>query len=75
MWFLLVFSVVLAAGYAWGSYALAPKVPEQKPPNLADIETPTAEQGRPIPVIFGTVTTKSPNVVWYGDLYYEPVRN
>ncbi|MES0340690.1 MAG: hypothetical protein ABUK08_00080 [Candidatus Humimicrobiaceae bacterium] len=56
------------------AYATAPKAPEPKPPVLADIEVPTAEQGRPIPVIFGTRILKSPNVIWYGDLRYKAVK-
>lgn len=44
-----------------------------KPASLADIDAPTAEPGRPIPVVFGTVLLKSPNVVWYGDFMYIPI--
>lgn len=44
-----------------------------KPASLADIDAPTAEPGRPIPVVFGTVLLKSPNVVWYGDFMYMPI--
>lgn len=50
------------------SYALRPKPPEPKPASLADFDVPTADEGRPIPVVFGTVTVTGPNVVWYGDL-------
>lgn len=50
------------------SYALAPKPPSPKPAGLDDIDAPTAEEGRPIPVVFGTRKIKGPNVVWYGDL-------
>lgn len=35
---------------------------------LGDVSAPTAEDGRTIPVIFGTVKMLAPNVVWYGDL-------
>lgn len=54
--------------------ALAPKPPEPKPPELSEIAAPTAEEGRPIGVIFGTVTVRSPNVVWYGDLASDAIR-
>lgn len=50
------------------SKALAPKPPKQKPATLDDFEIPTAEEGRPIPVAFGTNLITGPNVVWYGDL-------
>lgn len=48
--------------------ALAPKPPQAKPATLADFDVPVAEEGRPVPVIFGTVTVTGPNVLWYGDL-------
>ena len=40
---------------------------------LSDFQVPTAEAGRPIPVVFGTVLIKGPNVVWYGDLNTVPI--
>lgn len=56
------------------SYALAPKPPTPKPAALSDFDVPTAEEGRPIPVIFGTVWITGPNVLWYGDLRSVPIR-
>lgn len=57
------------------SYALAPKPPKPKPAALADFDVPTAEEGRSIPVIFGTVWLKGPNVLWYGDLSSKPIKS
>jgi len=31
------------------------------------MDDPTAEAGREIPVVFGTMTVQSLNVLWYGD--------
>lgn len=45
-----------------------PKVESQRPPGLGDFNFPTAEEGRPIPLVWGRVLTQGPNVVWYGDL-------
>lgn len=56
------------------SYALAPKPPAPKPASIQDFDVPTAEEGRPIPVVFGTVTITGSNVVWYGDLSAEAIR-
>jgi hypothetical protein len=56
------------------SYALAPKPPQPKPAALSDFDVPTADEGRPIPVVFGTVTVTGPNVIWYGDLGVEAIR-
>lgn len=50
------------------AYALAPKPPTPKPAGLDDIDAPTADEGRPIPVVFGTAKITGPNVIWYGDL-------
>lgn len=49
-------------------YALTPKPQTTPPAGLSEIDVPTAEEGREIPVLFGCRRIKSPNVVWYGDL-------
>lgn len=69
MWFVVVFIASLAA-----SLALSPKPPEPKPSGLADVNIPSAEPGRPIPIVFGTVLIEDPNVVWYGDLTTVPIK-
>lgn len=56
------------------SAALAPKSPKPKPATLADVDAPTADEGRPIPVLFGSVLITGANVVWYGDLLATPIR-
>ena len=48
------------------AYLLRPKVPSRNDATK-DLENPTADAGRPIPVVFGTITVKSPNVLWFGD--------
>lgn len=40
---------------------------------LEDFDMPTADDGKQMPVIFGTVTLKSSNIVWYGDLDYKKI--
>lgn len=57
------------------SMLLAPKPEKPKPASLSDFKAPTAEEGRPVPVIFGTVLVKGPNVVWYGDLRTKPIKS
>jgi hypothetical protein len=56
------------------SIALAPRPPKAKAASLEDFTVPTAEEGRSIPVIFGTVRITGPNVVWYGDLDKKPIK-
>jgi hypothetical protein len=58
------------------SLVLAPK-PKQQDASAADlqgIDAPTAEEGRPIPVLFGTRDIKNQNVVWYGDFGTQAVQ-
>src|ERR1700730_14960023 len=52
--------------------ALLAKSP--KASSLGTFQSPTAEEGRVIPVIFGTVLLKGANVVWYGDLKATPIK-
>lgn len=68
----IVASLVLSAI----SYALTPKSKSGAPTaaGLDDFDLPTAEDGRPIPVVFGTVLLSGPNVVWAGDLKVDPIR-
>lgn len=56
------------------TYALTPKPPTPKPADITDFDAPTAEEGRPIPVVFGTVKVKGANVLWYGGLWITPIR-
>lgn len=59
---------------AFVARAMAPKPPSPKPAALADFNVPVAEQGTPVPVVFGTVLITGPNVLWYGDLNTQPIR-
>lgn len=49
------------------AYLLAPKPKQPKPDAARDLEAPTSEAGRPIPVIFGTMTVKGLNVLHTAD--------
>lgn len=64
MSFLIMFVIAVAISYA--AYLLAPK-PKQPTYEAADLNAPTVSAGRPVPVVFGTVLLKSPNVLWFGD--------
>lgn len=56
------------------AYTTAPKPKSQPPAGLGEFKAPTAEEGREIPVLFGTRDIDSPNVVHYGDLRVIPIR-
>lgn len=49
------------------AYAITPKPKAPKPDAVEEGQVPTASAGRSIPVIFGTVMIKEPNVLWHGD--------
>ena len=49
------------------SVLLRPKIKTPKPDAAKDLDDPTADAGRPIPVVFGTITVKGLNVLWFGD--------
>jgi len=73
-WWYYAFVIVMAVL----SYALRPKpkIPNYaapKPPGIEELQFPTAEAGRAIPVVFGTRWVKAPNVCWYGDLKTDPI--
>lgn len=70
MWVQIIISLVFMAL----SYALRPKPPGQKPAALQDVQAPTAEVGRPIPVVFGTVRVTGPNCTWFGDLSFNTIK-
>jgi predicted phage tail protein len=74
--FLIAAAISLAISLALQaiSYALTPKPKTQAPKaaGLEDFTLPTATEGRPIPVVFGTVLLRGPNVVWAGALRTEP---
>lgn len=70
MWSQLIILVV-----SWiVSAALAPKPERPKPAALEDLNVPTVDTARPVPVVFGTVWVSDPNIVWYGDLRTTPIK-
>jgi predicted phage tail protein len=65
----MAFFVALAISIAISiiAYLIMPKPKAPKPEAAKDLENPTAEAGKPIPVLFGTMTIKGINVLWFGD--------
>jgi hypothetical protein len=49
-----------------------PDVPQ--PSSLDDFDLPTADESRPIPVVFGRCKVDGANVTWYGDLSIVPIK-
>lgn len=65
MTFLIQFIIALIMAVI--SYLISPKPKTPTPDAVSDLENPTAEAGVPVTVIFGTITMKSPNCLWYGE--------
>lgn len=68
-WFVALFVVSLVV-----AYATMPKPQSAPPTGLNELQVPTAEEGREIPVLFGTRDLNAPNVVWWGDLKLVPIK-
>lgn len=49
------------------AFAIMPKPKPAQPEASRDLDNPTAEAGRPIPVVFGTLYVKGGNVIDYMD--------
>jgi hypothetical protein len=48
-------------------YIIMPKPKAEKSQDVTDLDNPTAEAGRPIPVVFGELWVTSPNCLWFGE--------
>lgn len=68
-WYIAVFIVALVV-----AYSAMPKPESRQPSAFEDIDAPTAEEGREIPVLFGTRLIEAPNLVWYGDFKSKPIQ-
>lgn len=63
-WFI---GLLIGLALAVVAYLIMPKPKVAKPDAAKDMESPTADAGRPVPVVFGTMTVKGLNVLWFGD--------
>ena len=68
------FALFLFIGTTVLSALLQKRPKDAQPSSLGDFTFPTAQEGRAIPVIFGTVKMAAPNVVWYGDLSVDAIK-
>ena len=61
-----VVQIIIAVVMAIISYALSPKPKGQQGPKAQELQSPTVDAGRAIPVVFGRVRVRSPNLLWMG---------
>ena len=53
---------------------LSPRPPKPASVSPGTVDVPVAEQGKPIPVLFGTRVIRQANCVWYGDIKTTEIR-
>lgn len=66
-WAAFFINLIIAIVVSVVSYLLMPKPKGPPPQATRDLDNPTADAGRPIPVVFGTMTVKGLNILWFGD--------
>jgi hypothetical protein len=62
-----VASLLLNLAIQLVAYAIMPKPKKPKPPEVRDMENPTAEAGRELPVVFGSVRVQGLNLLSFHD--------
>jgi hypothetical protein len=63
-WFL---PLLLAIAVNVLAYLLTPKPKKEKREEVKDADDPVADAGKPVPVVFGTMTVKGLNVLHFTD--------
>lgn len=58
--------IVVGIGLQVLGYLLMGAPKQSKPEAAKDMEAPTAEGGRPIPVLFGEMEITGLNIIWFG---------
>lgn len=72
-WLEIVYYVVVIAMAVY-SFVASNKQNQPNALTLDEVKPPVAEEGKSIPVLFGTRDLHGANVVWYGDLRTTPVQ-
>lgn len=63
----LLVQLVIGVGLQVLGYLLMPKPKAAKSEDVTDMDNPTAEAGRPIPVVFGELEVVGVNIIYFGD--------
>ena len=62
-----VVQLVVALALMLVSFLLTPKPKQTSNTDTNSMDDPKASAGTPVKVVFGTITIKDPNILWYGD--------
>lgn len=63
VWVQILVQLAIAVVLTLASLLLAPKPAKRQPSELEDFKTPTSKEDDPVPVVFGTVWMRAPNVL------------
>lgn len=61
----MIWNIILGLALLIIGYLIMPK--QKQKTEISELEAPTADAGKPWPVMFGEVTIKSGNYLWWGD--------
>lgn len=65
----MIWNIIIGLAFMVLGYLLMPK-PKVVRPETTEMEGPTSEAGRAIPVLFGDKIIKDPNYLWWGEKTY-----
>lgn len=66
-WDFLLISLLVGLALQVVSYLIMPRPKQPKADAAQDLQSPTADAGRPVPVAFGTIRIKGTNCLWFGE--------
>lgn len=70
-----VVAMIVSAVMSVAAYMLAPKPKVSSATQRPQaVDTPTVDAARPVPVVFGRVRVKSPNLLWMGGQRSEEIK-
>ena len=70
----IIVQIIVAVVLSLASYMLSRKKQQSNNVKAQDLSTPTVDAGRSIPVVFGRVRVKSPNLLWMGGNRSEAIK-
>lgn len=62
-----IIQILIAVAVSVAAYLIMPKPKGPKAEAAKDLENPEANANKPIPKVWGTLTVKGLNVMWFGD--------
>tara|TARA_R110001583_G_C5584539_1_gene403181 strand:+ start:277 stop:519 length:243 start_codon:yes stop_codon:yes gene_type:complete len=69
-----VAQLAIAVVLSVASYLLSPKPQRANPAAREEIDVPTAQEGRPIYILFGTRDVEASVAAWHGDIKSVPIK-